>query len=199
VPEKGLRIVLDALGQLRSFPWKLLLVGAGPLETEIRENWMAKFPKRVALVPAVRYEQVPRYLRCSDIFVLPSYSTSWWMEQFGLTIAQAMLLGIPVVGSSSGAIPEVLGPGGIVFEERNTTELTRGLKELLESPERRKELGVRGREFALRNYTLEGVAGRYHNLFERVSACTTPLEKHTGEAVSLESAAGCEQREHSQG
>jgi glycosyltransferase involved in cell wall biosynthesis len=84
----------------------------------------------------------------------------------------------------------VLGPGGIVFEERNTKELTRALKELLDSPDRRKELGMRGREFGLRNYTLEGVAGRYHNLFERVSGCATPRETHGGEAVSLESAAG---------
>jgi L-malate glycosyltransferase len=190
VPEKGLRILLDALDQLRSLPWKLLLVGAGPLENEIRENWMARFPGRIVLVPAVRYEQVPQYLRCSDIFVLPSYSTSWWMEQFGLTVAQAMLLGIPVIGSSSGAIPEVLGPGGIVFEERSTKELTRALNELLDSPDRRKELGMRGREFGLRNYTLEGVAGRYHNLFERVSGCATPREKQGGGVVSLESAAG---------
>jgi len=190
VPEKGLRILLDALDQIRSLPWKLLLVGAGPLENEIRESWMAKFPGRIVLVPAVRYEHVPQYLRCSDIFVLPSYSTPRWMEQFGLGVAQAMLLGIPVIGSSSGAIPEVLGPGGIVFEERNTKELTQALKELLDSADRRKELGIRGREFGLRNYTLEGVAGRYHNLFERVLGCATPREKQGCEAMSLESAAG---------
>jgi L-malate glycosyltransferase len=190
VPEKGLRMLLNALNQLRSLPWKLLLVGAGPLENEIRENWMARFPGRIVLVPAVHYEQVPDYLRCSDIFVLPSYSMPWWMEQFGLTVAQAMLLGTPVIGSSSGAIPEVLGPGGIVFEERNTKELTRALKELLDSRDRRKELGMRGREFGLRSYTLEGVAGRYQNLFERVSGGAIPREMQSGEAVSLESAAG---------
>jgi len=190
VPEKGLRILLDALDQLRSLPWKLLLVGAGPLENEIREKWMARHPGRIVLLPAVRYEQVPQYLRCADIFVLPSYSTPRWMEQFGLAVAQAMLLGIPVIGSSSGAIPEVLGPGGIVFEERNTKELTQALKELLDSADRRKELGIRGREFGLRNYTLEGVAGRYHNLFERVLGCATPKEKQGREAMSLESAAG---------
>jgi glycosyltransferase involved in cell wall biosynthesis len=101
-----------------------------------------------------------------------------------------MLLGIPVIGSSSGAIPEVLGPGGIVFGEGNTEEFTRALKELLDSPDRRKELGMRGREFGLRNYTLEGVAGRYHNLFERVLGRATPKEKQGREAMSLESAAG---------
>jgi glycosyltransferase involved in cell wall biosynthesis len=190
VPEKGLRILLAALDELRSYPWKLLLVGAGPLENEIREKWMARHPARIVLLPAVRYEQVPQYLRCADIFALPSYSTPRWMEQFGLAVAQAMLLGIPVIGSSSGAIPEVLGPGGIVFGEGNTEEFTRALKELLDSPDRRKELGMRGREFGLRNYTLEGVAGRYHNLFERVLGRATPKEKQGREAMSLESAAG---------
>jgi len=189
-PEKGLRLLIAALDRLQSLPWKLLLVGSGPLEEEIRQSWMLKFPGRIVLVPAVPYEQVPRYLRCADIFVLPSCSTPRWMEQFGLALAQAMMLRIACIGSSSGAIPEVLGPGGIVFGEGNTEELTRALKELLDSPDRRKELGMRGREFGLRNYTLEGVAGRYHNLFERVLGCTTPKEKQDREAMSLESAAG---------
>ena len=77
-----------------------------------------------------------------------------------------------------------------MFEERNTKELTQALQELLDSADRRKELGMRGREFGLRNYTLEGVAGRYHNLFERVLGCATPREKQGCEAMSLESAAG---------
>jgi hypothetical protein len=64
------------------------------------------------------------------------------------------------------------------------------LKELLDSRDRRKELGMRGREFGLRSYTLEGVAGRYQNLFERVSGGAIPREMQSGEAVSLESAAG---------
>jgi L-malate glycosyltransferase len=167
VAEKGIDTLCEALDGLKSHPWKLLVVGAGPLENEIRERWMSRFPGRVVLVPAVHYEEVTRYLRCVDIFVLASKSTATWKEQFGLTLAQAMLTGIPVVGSSSGAIPDVLGPGGIVFPEGNSGELARALNSLLASCELRQRLGTTGRAHALRNYTSEKVAAGYLAAFER--------------------------------
>jgi glycosyltransferase involved in cell wall biosynthesis len=167
VPEKGLALLVDALRGLQRYPWKLLLVGAGSLETEIRERWMVEFPGRIVLVPAVSYEEVPRYLRCVDIFTLASYSTPTWKEQFGLSLAQAMLLGLASIGSTSGAIPEVLGPGGILFEEGQRDGLATALEVLLSSATRRQELGALGREFALRNYASESVAARYLDTFER--------------------------------
>ena len=166
VPEKGVPLLLEALTKLESQPWKLLLVGSGPLENEIRERWMPKFPGRIVLVPAVAYDRVVRYLRCLDIFVLASYATPTWMEQFGLGLAQAMLLGIPSIGSTSGAIPEVLGLAGLTFEEKNVADLTNALEKLLSSQETRQELGVRARQFALQNYTTESVAARYLEVFE---------------------------------
>jgi glycosyltransferase involved in cell wall biosynthesis len=167
VPEKGLRLLLEALGRLQSYPWRLLLVGTGPLEIEIRQRWMVDFPGRIVLVPAVPYQLVPRYLRCLDIFVLASYSIPVWKEQFGLTLAQAMMLRIPSIGSTSGAIPEVLGPGGLLFEEGQSLMLQRALEELLKSPQRREQLGAQGQEFALRNYAMESVGRRYLAAFER--------------------------------
>jgi glycosyltransferase involved in cell wall biosynthesis len=187
-PEKGLRLLLAELGRLQSFPWKLLLVGSGPLEEEIRQSWMLKLPGRIVLVSAVPYEQVARYLRCADIFVLPSFSTPSWMEQFGLALAQAMMLGVACIGSSSGAIPEVLGPAGLIFEERNTEELTRALEEFLGSRARREQDGARGREFALRNYTLEGVAARYKAVFERATGLCVAKNLES-QAASLDSVA----------
>jgi glycosyltransferase involved in cell wall biosynthesis len=123
-----------------------------------------------------------------DIFVLPSQSTSSWQEQFGLSLTEAMMLGIPAIGSSSGAIPKVLGPGGIVFEEGKTEELTRALRELLDSQDRRNELGKRGREFALQNYTLEGVAARYMAAFERAAGFCA-AQNLESQAAALDSVA----------
>jgi glycosyltransferase involved in cell wall biosynthesis len=128
---------------------------------------MPKFPGRIVLVPAVPLNQVAPYFRCTDIFVLASYSLPNWQEQFGASLAQAMLTGIPSIGSTSGAIPEVLGPGGIIFREKDTEGLARALEELLASPTRRRELGALAREFALRNYSKEIVAARYLAAFER--------------------------------
>lgn len=166
-PEKGLRPLFEALLSLRSHPWKLLLVGSGPLESEIRQGWMPQLPGRIVLRPAVPYEEVARHLRCVDIFVLASRSTPRWAEQFGLALAQAMMLGIPCVGSGSGAIPEVLGPGGLCFAEGQVSELAPALEALLRSPARREQFGAKGRQFALEHYTQEGVASRYLKLLEQ--------------------------------
>jgi glycosyltransferase involved in cell wall biosynthesis len=167
VPEKGLRLLFEALSSLQNYPWKLLLVGSGPIESEIRQRWMAQIPGRIVLLPAVPYEQVARHLRCADIFVLASYSTPSWAEQFGLVLAQAMMLGVACLGSRSGAIPDVLGPGGLCFAEGNVGELAQALESLLDSPARRNQLAAQGRQFALQNYTAEGIAEKYLDVFER--------------------------------
>ena len=166
VPEKGLLLLVRALERLQSYAWKLLLVGSGPLEDELRKIGDGSLRGRVVIVPAVPYEDVPRYLRCADIFVLPSYRTTSWVEQFGLAMAQAMMLGIPCIGASSGAIPEVLGPGGIVFEEKNEEQLVGALEELLTLRDRREEFGRVGRSFALQKYSQEKVAKEYLRIFE---------------------------------
>jgi L-malate glycosyltransferase len=167
VPEKGVLLLLEALTRLQQFPWKLLMVGGGALESEIREVWMKRFPNRIVLVPTVRYDQVAKYLRCMDIFVLASYATPTWQEQFGLSLAQAMLLGIASIGSTSGAIPEVLASTGLLFEEKNVDGLTRALETLLRSEETRRAVADAERQLALKKYTSETVAASYLEVFRK--------------------------------
>jgi glycosyltransferase involved in cell wall biosynthesis len=168
--EKGLRLLYDALASLADRPWQLLLVGSGPLEQEIREQWIPRFPGRIVHVPAVAHDEVPRYLRCADIFVLNSYAVPQWKEQFGLTLAQAMMLGIPSIVSSSGALPEVAGGAALVVAERSTQELRAALDALIASAILRREIGDRGRARALRLYTNSGVASCTFEIFERALA-----------------------------
>ena len=167
VPEKGVLLLLEALTRLQQFPWKLLMVGGGALEHEIRENWMKRFPNRIVLVPTVRYDQVAKYLRCMDIFVLGSYATPTWQEQFGLSLAQAMLLGIASIGSTSGAIPEVLASTGLLFEEKRVDGLAHALETLLTSEEARRATGDAERRVALKRYTSETVAASYLGVFRK--------------------------------
>ena len=167
VPEKGILLLLDSLSRLENLPWKLLLVGGGQLEKEIQNIWVARFPNRIVLVSPVPYDQVTRYLRCIDIFALASYATPTWAEQFGLSLAQAMLLGLACIGSTSGAIPDVLGGAGLLFEEGQADGLARALETLLSSPQMRRDFGNRAREFALNHYTVERVAGGYLAAFEK--------------------------------
>jgi glycosyltransferase involved in cell wall biosynthesis len=173
VPEKGVGLLYHALAALADRPWQLLLVGSGPLEREIREQWIPRFPGRIAHVPAVAHHEVPRYLRCADIFVLNSYAVPAWKEQFGLTLAQAMMLGIPSIVSSSGALPEVAEDAAIVVPECNVRELQAALDVLIASPDLRRELGDRARVRALRLFTNDVVAARTYGAFEQALARKT--------------------------
>jgi len=150
--------------------WRLLIIGNGKLKQEIQNDWRQRFGKRLTLLDAVPHKAVSQYLRSLDIFVLPSYGTPMWKEQFGLTLAQAMLAGVACIGSSSGAIPEVMGSGGLVFPERDLDSLTSALKSLLESKDLRTQLGENAREFALQHYTNAVVAEGYLNAFKRFHA-----------------------------
>jgi glycosyltransferase involved in cell wall biosynthesis len=187
VPEKGLRLLFEALGKLLCYRWKLLLVGSGPLEHEIRERWAATLPGRVVLLPSVAYENVPRYLRCTDIFVLASQSAPAWKEQFGLTLAQAMMLGIACIGSNCGAIPDTLGPGGTIVEQHDAEGLKQALENFLISPTCRHRAANAGREFALQNYTVERIAARYLEVFEKARNYHSAGRNVSSEALELES------------
>jgi glycosyltransferase involved in cell wall biosynthesis len=165
VPEKGLRILLEALVQLRDLKWRLLLLGDGPLWEEVQTHWQPKFGARMVCLRAVPHAQLPEYLKCLDIFVLPSYSTVQWKEQFGLTLAQAMMAGVACVGTKSGAIPEVLGLGGRLVAEQDVASLKEALTELLGSPALRTALKERAKAIARARFDQEVVAGRYLELW----------------------------------
>lgn len=173
VPEKGVILLLEALSQLQTLKWRLLLVGNGVLEREVHTRWKKVFGERLIWLNAIPHKAVSQYLRCLDIFVLASHSIVTWKEQFGLTLAQAMLAGVACIGSSSGAIPEVLGGGGLIFKERDVDDLRCALKRMLESEALRRKLGDKARALALQRYTNTVVAGDYLAAFRNLKSART--------------------------
>jgi glycosyltransferase involved in cell wall biosynthesis len=80
-----------------------------------------------------------------DVLVLPSRTTESWKEQFGRVIIEAHACQTPVIGSSSGAIPDVVGAGGMVVPERDPSALAAAMMQMASSPEQRAEMGRHGR------------------------------------------------------
>jgi glycosyltransferase involved in cell wall biosynthesis len=156
VPEKGVLDLLEAFLPLadRAF---LVLLGEGPLRDIVRRQAEeAGIADRVMLPGFITYRQIPAYLKELDFLVLPSRTTTCWKEQFGHVLVEAMLAGVPVIGSDSGAIPEVIGEAGLTFPEGNVSALRERLIFLMEHPEERRRLAEAGRLRALAHFT--GVA-----------------------------------------
>ncbi len=168
VPEKGVVTLLKAIRRL-SRDFRLLLVGSGPLLVEVEhlaEAWGLK--DRLVLTGAVPHREVPRYLNCMDVLVLPSITTARWKEQFGHVLIEAMACEVPVIGSNSGEIPHVIADVGLTFREGDEAELAEKLRLLMEDDLMREDLARRGRERVLKHYTSEAIAKKTYEVYLKV-------------------------------
>ncbi len=96
--------------------------------------------------PAVRNEELPHHLAKMDVLVLPSRTTPEWVEQFGHIFLEAMAMGVPVIGSSSGEIPNVIGDAGLVFKEGDTAQLAAYLGRLYRNKQERSHFAEIGKK-----------------------------------------------------
>lgn len=168
VEEKGVLDLLIAVSRL-SIDAILLLVGSGPLRPKILA--LAKdlgIDSKVKLIDKIPSLDVPKYLACFDSLVLPSLTRSNWKEQFGRVLIEAMACQVPVIGSSSGEIPNVIGDAGIIYREGDTVELAGQLLNVLVDSNKREELGEKGRERVLTRYTQKRIAEETYELYKEL-------------------------------
>jgi glycosyltransferase involved in cell wall biosynthesis len=165
VEAKGLGVLRRAWEA--AAPSRLLLVGGGPMEAELRA-WASGFGDRVRVVTGVPHDGVPGYLNAMDLLCAPSLTTPRWREQFGRMLVEAMACGVPVVGSDSGEIPHVLGDAGVVAAEGDADAWRTALDRLVADEARRTELSARGRERARTEFALSVVARRHLGFFADV-------------------------------
>lgn len=161
VDQKGVMHYLEAVARVQGA--RALVVGRGPLEPQlIRRARSLGLDGRYELCSGVAHNEVPTYLRRMDVLVLPSVTTARWKEQFGHVLIEAMACGVPVVGSDSGAIPEVIGDAGMVFKEGDIDELTAILQRLKEHPSLRATLRTRGLARVEQEFTNQVLARKLH-------------------------------------
>lgn len=157
VEEKGLLVLLDAVRPLADV--QMLLIGTGPLLTSIQK--MASDPvwqDRLILAGSLSHSETAQTLAALDVLVLPSLTRPHWKEQFGHVLIEAMAAGVPVIGSDSGAIPEVIGDAGLIVPEGNAAALHNTLIQLQADLTLRVELSIKGRDRVLTHYTHQRIA-----------------------------------------
>jgi len=177
VEEKGLGTLVQALSRIRDLPWKLVLVGSGPFERELkRQIERAGLSERVRFSGYVPHTEAPRYLASFDLLVLPSETQPNWKEQFGRVVVEALACGTPVLGSDSGAIPDVIRSleGGRIFPERDIEACAQQLASLIQAPDTRSQLASKGRQLVLDKYTHAALAERFAETIERAVASPHP-------------------------
>ncbi len=168
VPEKGIADLISAFERLPPSS-RLIIAGDGP-QADYVEIATSRLKKegRLERYPRIPSNDVPALLRRLDVLVLPSRTTARWTEQYGRVLIEAMASGVPVVGSSSGEIPEVIGPAGLTFPEGDVAALTQRLLELEEDETLRNRLASEGRQRVLSEYSQKRIASKTFEVYEQM-------------------------------
>jgi glycosyltransferase involved in cell wall biosynthesis len=173
VTAKGVDVLVRAAARARHAP-RLAIVGAGPERANLVElAERSGVGARTSVAAWVSSGDMAEWYRSIDVLVLPSRTTATWKEQFGRVLVEAMASGVPVVGSDSGEIPNVIGDAGVVVPEGDPDTLARALDDL-HSPSRRRSLARAGRARVLAHYTQARVAARTVETYAQVLAESSP-------------------------
>lgn len=141
VTEKGIDILLHALGQLRvkGLCPGLTIVGSGSELKPMQDLAVTLgIQEQVRFAGPKRGEELAAILNQHKILVVPSR----YDEPFGVVALEGIACGCVVVGSSGGGLPEAIGPCGITFPNGDATALASALEKLLREPAERQQLLV---------------------------------------------------------
>lgn len=168
IPRKGYDVLVTALARLAHLRWRLVIAGDGGrspdtlrrLEAEITALDLAD---RITMLGAVSSEQLASlYQRC-DLFVLPSR-----FEGYGMVFAEAIAHGLPVVGTTAGAIPQTVpDAAGVLVPPDDVEALAEALRRLIEDPAERERLAAAARAARFPSWCEQAVA--FARLLESVA------------------------------
>lgn len=158
IPGKAPILSLEAFSRLPADS-RLRIVGDGSMRGEVEATVDAlHLQSRVTVQPRVLSSRIPDLIRSLDVLILPSVTTPKWKEQFGRVLIEAMACGVPVIGSTSGEIPRVIGDAGILVPEGDVNALAAALQNVYDDADLRSQLSARGRQRVLNQFTHRRIA-----------------------------------------
>lgn len=163
--EKGVDLILDAL--VSAPPGlRFAIVGDGP-DRPALEAHAARLglTRRGQFLGAVAHEKIGAHIRAFDCLVVPSRRRGNWIEQFGRVVVEAMALGVPVVGSDSGEIPNILKGCGFVHKEGSAESLRSQIEKVYStSADDRERLIASARRKVMEVFDYSATACRYREI-----------------------------------
>ena len=163
-PRKGTPELLKALADptLAQYSWRATIAGNGAVDMYRHEAQQLKLSERVCLPGWVDADRVASYLNEADIFVLPSHN-----EGLPVAILEAMAVGLPVITTTVGAIPDLVveGQTGTMVTPGTVDALAAALVSFVSDPELRARCGALGRERVIAAFSINHTAARIAALY----------------------------------
>jgi len=168
IPRKGYDVLVAALARLRHLPWRLVIAGDCGRSPQTSRGLRAEIARlgltdRISLLGAVASEQMSPLYASADLFVLPSR-----FEGYGMAYAEAIAHGVPVIGTTAGAIPQtVSADAGVLVAPDDVEALAAELQRLIASPDQRDRLAAGARAVTFPSWSEQ--AARFARVLESLA------------------------------
>lgn len=153
-PYKGVEDLLIALEKLNQPDLRLAIVGGSPYDNyddllmEKWGRWIVKLPKYPANI-------MPEIIAAAHIVVVPQRDHPATRAQFPLKLTDGMAMAKPVLSTTVGDIPEILGDTGYLVEPSSPVQLAEKIQWIFENMETARETAMKARKRCIKNYSIE--------------------------------------------
>jgi glycosyltransferase involved in cell wall biosynthesis len=163
---KGLHNLIEALAQVKQqgHSFHLKIVGDGPEKNNlIKQAEHLAIKESVTFLGHIPHENLPHQYQQADLFVLPSLA-----ESFGQVFAEAMACGLPIIGSTTGGIPEVVGSHQQewLIPPGDVSALAKKISKLLALSDQRQKLRETNPDYVRNHLTWSHCAQAYLELYQ---------------------------------
>lgn len=167
-PLKGLKYLLEAVKVIRGQREIELVIVGKPMKNGYTEGLIESLGigDCVTYTGKIDTQELVRQYSLATIVVVPSV-----YEGFGLPAAEAMSCGAPVISTTAGALPEIVGEAGILVPPASTEALVKAIIALLDAPERRRQLGEAGQRRVRRMFNWHNTAKQTTEVYTEAIQC----------------------------
>jgi len=165
VDQKGILDLIQAISEINE-KIQLLIIGNGNLREEVEHRVRSLgLGQKTIIIDAVPHSEIPEYLNCMDLLVIPSITLPHLKEQFGRIIIEGMACEVPVIGSDSGEIPTTIDKAGLIFKEKDIKDLKEKIEALIKNPNLRATLAKKGRKRVLEKFSWKVIAEKQYQVY----------------------------------
>ncbi len=168
---KGLKYLVEAISKIKNLSIALLFIGGGALKQSLEEQCRVAGIK-CHFLDYINNQELYRYYAIADVFVLPSITTKYFKEPWGLVVNEAMNQGCPIVvtdavGAAQGGLVEN-GKNGFIVPERNSEALRERIEYLFGHEDVRSQMSQRSKE-KIKDWTHERMVRGFYEVIHFVS------------------------------
>lgn len=170
-PHKGLEDVLVALDQLNQPDLRLVIVG-GRKPDNYDEDLIRQWGRWIIQLPCFSFDHMPEVVAAAHVVVVPQRDQAIARAQFPLKLTDGMAMAKPILATTVGDIPQILGDTGFLVPPQSPERLAQQIQWIFDHPEAAHQRGEQARLRCIERYSLESMAVILTNALRQLAPVT---------------------------